>query len=217
MFGENAYQSVWKKKLSGHFVSGRPEIAANMIPQITGERLLDIGCGNGEIARFFGDRFQEIHGTDISDEALAAAKINGVEGRRTNLNVEKLSYPDDYFDVITCLDVIEHIFDTYHLLSEVRRTLRPKGTFVLSFPNIGFVKFRISLLLGTFPRTSNDTELYDGGHIHYFTVREMQHLLQQYGFTPIAYSGAGKAKALKSRFPNLLAQDAFIASTLDAS
>jgi methionine biosynthesis protein MetW len=207
-----SYESIWARKLSGDFESGRARIVSQLVPSETGDRLLDIGCGNGEMGKYFVARYREVHGIDISDTVLQAAIENGVIAKKVNLNYEFLPYDDHFFDMVTCLDVIEHIFDPYHLLSDTHRVLKPGGMFILSFPNIGFIKFRLSLLRGTFPSTSSDTDLFDGGHIHYFSLSDMYQLLFRYSFTPVAVGATGRWVNVKRLWPNLLVRNPFIVS-----
>lgn len=89
-----------------------------------GERLLDVGCGTGAIVEFARERYTEIHGVDISADALKMAKKRGVQTKLCNLNSQQLPYKDDYFDTVVSLDVIEHIFDPHHFMRECRRVLR---------------------------------------------------------------------------------------------
>ena len=209
---ERVYETVWSKKLARDFESGRARIVSRLLPSITGDNLLDIGCGNGEMGPYFSNRFKEVHGVDISDNVLKAAAKKGVIAKKVDLNHEPLPYEDFLFDMITCLDVIEHVFDPNYLLSEVRRVLKNGGVFVLSYPNIGFIKFRLSIMTGSFPMTAGDPEPYDGGHIHYWTVRDMRKMLSRNSLTPFKIAATGKVQGIKQLWPNLLARNPFIIS-----
>ena len=209
---EKVYNSVWEKKLGTpkKFQSGRCKIAANLLPHLKGDRMIDIGCGSGEAGLYFSNRFREVHGMDISSVAIRVAKQRGLLACQIDLNTQPLFYSDRFFDLVLCLDVIEHIFDPYHLLCEIRRVLKPKGIFVLSYPNIGFLSYRLHLLTGTFPATSGDTFPYDGGHLHYWTLSDMRRLLKQYGFSIFKIGVTGRCISIKSLWPNLLARNPFL-------
>lgn len=78
------------------------------------------------------------------------------------------------------MEVIEHIKDPDNFLQEVKRVLKPHGYFLLTFPNIRYMKYLIELfVIGKFPTTSLDKGLYDGGHIHYFTYQNIAKLLEK--------------------------------------
>jgi ubiquinone/menaquinone biosynthesis C-methylase UbiE len=91
-------------------------------------------------------------------------------------------------DRIISSDVVEHIPDIYTAVAEMRRVLRPGGLLVVNTPNAAYVKRRFQLPVGRFPSTSQSNEglgsdvLFDGGHLHYFTYRSLQLLLERGGF-----------------------------------
>jgi len=160
-----------------------------------GERVLDIGCGEGYLLRKLKDKFEVLYGLDVSPSRLreAEAKIKEiypsevsrfkfVEGNAD----DPLPFPDNFFDVITCIAVIEHVYDIFSLVKEIHRKLKPGGYAVAEVSNIAYLKHRISLLLGKLPVTSspyNWEEIgWDGGHIHYFTQKTFCQLFKYQGF-----------------------------------
>ena len=156
---------------------GRLAVAERLVRP--GHRLLDVGCGDGTFSGLVSKRFQEVHGVDFSEVALARAAALGVITRQADLDKQGLPYPDESFDHVVCLDVIEHVIDPVHLLSECRRVLARRGFLLLTTINMRYLKFVLSLAVrGRFPRTSGDLTLYDGGHIHYFTGRDLVELMR---------------------------------------
>jgi 2-polyprenyl-3-methyl-5-hydroxy-6-metoxy-1,4-benzoquinol methylase len=100
-----------------------------------------------------------------------------------DIDREPLPYADASFDRVVCLDVIEHVYDPVRLLRECHRVTAPGGRLVVTTVNMRYLKFLISLAVrGRFPRTSPDTTLYDGGHIHYFAQADVVGLLRDAGF-----------------------------------
>ena len=105
---------------------------------LEGERLLDIGCGNGAYTIALAEGFQEAHGIDIESGRLEIFR-DGM-GNAANLfahemAAEELSFPAGHFDVVTAIEVLEHIVDLDKALGEVWRVLRPGGAFLISIPN----------------------------------------------------------------------------------
>lgn len=84
-----------------------------------GKRLLDIGCGDGYFLRRICSQFEECYGLD---------RLVGDEVR------SELDFPDEWFDCVTMLAVIEHIPQPEETLREIHRVLRPGGTLVLTTP-----------------------------------------------------------------------------------
>jgi len=103
------------------------------------ESLLDAGCGDGRylaVLPGLGPVPARVVGTDIADSILrtarAAAEAAGVEAELVRGNLESLSFPDDSFDVVLCVQVIEHLLDPTRGLRELARVLRPAGLLILS-------------------------------------------------------------------------------------
>jgi len=164
------YEKIWTDKLAGSFWSGRADIITPLMPKGR-YALLDVGCGNGELGRAYASEFEEVHGIDVSEVAVGQARSSfGMVAQTVDLNVERIPYADSYFDVVTCLDVIEHVIDPLFVCQEIYRVLKNDGILIVSTQNVAFIKLRLRLLVGNFPGTSGDKDGIDGGHLH-LTVR----------------------------------------------
>lgn len=95
-------------------------------------RVLDAGCGSGRTLEELG-RYGEVHGIELDPGAaeMAMARDRG-EVRIGRL--EELPWEDGYFDLITCLDVIEHTPDDRVTLGELRRVCQPGGFLLVTVP-----------------------------------------------------------------------------------
>lgn len=194
---QKAYEALWsqKRRETKIYKGLRRDVTTRLISG--GERLLDVGCGDGAFAVLVKNKYQEVYGVDISAEALQRAKGKGIEVFQINLNSEPLPFEPDYFDTVTCLDVVEHVFDPRVLIKEIYRVLKPGGEGFITFPNIRFLRYLQSIVLGRFPKTSSDSSLYDGGHLHYFTSKDMGLLLENAGFRVVAKRGLTSDNARK--------------------
>jgi len=98
---------------------------------------LDCGCSEGarsrELAGVIGT--SRISGVEIDEEAVARAQVAGLVVTRADLNLS-LPLPDEAFDVVTALEVIEHLHRPDCFLKELRRLLRPGGYAVLATENL---------------------------------------------------------------------------------
>lgn len=102
------------------------------LPMPDGARLLDAGCGSGRTLdelRAFG----AVSGVDLSPDAVHRARARGHADVSVS-RVEALPFPDGTFDLVTCLDVIEHTPDDQATLRELLRVLTPRGRIVVSVP-----------------------------------------------------------------------------------
>lgn len=95
-------------------------------------KLLDLGCAYGAFLREAVSRF-ECTGSDISRHAVAIAQQRVPAARITASNLLDVE-TDERFDVVTCLDVLEHVPDLDGALAKVRRLLLPGGALMLVVP-----------------------------------------------------------------------------------
>jgi len=100
-------------------------------------RILDIGCCTGANLEMLS-RFGEAEGVDVSAEALAFCRERGLQNVRQG-EAEHLPYEDGSFDLVTGLDVVEHLDDDVKGLREMHRVLRTGGRAVLFVPAFKFL------------------------------------------------------------------------------
>ena len=94
-------------------------------------QILDAGCGSGRMLDELQARGHVI-GIDENEHAVAATRRRGHAARLSE--IERMPFPDASFDLVTCLDVLEHTPDDRCTLSELRRVTRPAGTLVVTVP-----------------------------------------------------------------------------------
>jgi ubiquinone/menaquinone biosynthesis C-methylase UbiE len=112
------------------------ELLALAVPGGRLGRVLDVGCGTGALLDDLTPRAAEVWGVDIAEEALAFCRARGHENL-VRADATHLDFPDQRFDVITAIGVIEHLEDDRAFLREMRRLLVPGGSLILltsSFP-----------------------------------------------------------------------------------
>lgn len=182
---EKLYHDIWKAKVGREkdlALDGSLRTSSAVKITEGGKRLLDIGCGEGSFIVQVRQKFAEVYGIDISDDVIELSIKNNIIAKKVNLNNEPIPFPDNYFDAVVTLDVIEHVFDPVLFLNEIKRVLVGGGYTIISTPNIRKIQRIVSLIMGHFPRTSYDPIGFDGGHLHYFTSKDLRQLLEQNGF-----------------------------------
>jgi ubiquinone biosynthesis O-methyltransferase len=104
-----------------------------------GKAVLDLGCGGGFMAVALRARGAAITGIDPSEAAIGAARrhaeANGLEIDYRVGSGEALPFANGVFDVVVCVDVLEHVEDLERVLFEIRRVLRPSGVFLFDTIN----------------------------------------------------------------------------------
>ena len=98
-------------------------------------RVLEIGFGRGNLLKALRDNGNEVHGIDISENLVRDIKAEGFENIHfMDISESSLPYPDDFFDVIYCYEVFEHLTNPHRLFYEVRRTLKKGHYLFFSVP-----------------------------------------------------------------------------------
>ena len=164
-----------------------PEAPNVVGARCTGGRMLaDIGCGTGTFLKQMHDRYDTLVGIDFIP--LARSGFENVQFLQADL---RLGIPlgDGVADTITAIEVIEHAADPLLLVHEAFRIARPGATCILTTPNVRYIRHLFRLVLqGKGPKTAahhDDELLWDGGHIHYFTSRDLEALLEEAGFVSV--------------------------------
>ena len=137
-----------------------------------GGKLLELGCGSGDLLVGLTALGWEGEGVDVDSQAIESARLKGVNVRLGP--VEDLRYPGNFFDAVIMVHVIEHVHDPRRLLEECYRILKPGGQLSLVTPNAG------SFLHRLFGRSWFALE--PPRHLHIFTRQVIKKLLEDAGF-----------------------------------
>lgn len=202
-----------KKKYANRFVEIKTTVSEledrhkkvlKMFSQYRFDRILDVGCGDGYFTILLKEacKANDVYGIEISEKGVKLAKEKGIKCYHLDVDEENFPFEDNYFDAVTALELIEHLFDPDHFLDEVYRVLKPGGLLFLSTPNLASIHNRIALLLGYQPfnvmvslnKSVGHLGLSAGGaapdHIRFFTLRSLKELLMIHGFEILAVKGS---------------------------
>lgn len=100
------------------------------------KNILDIGCSYGDFLRICDQEGYETYGIEVSKFAIEQA-ANNTKGKIYNIDISrnKTPFPSNYFDVVTCFDVLEHLQEASCFLKEVYRILAKEGLLFCTTPN----------------------------------------------------------------------------------
>jgi SAM-dependent methyltransferase len=131
---EAEFQAILDHEDRHWWYRGRLRIVRREVEQLglpRGARILDAGCGSGRVLDELA-RFGDVVGVDLSPSAVAAAWARGHSVAKAR--VEELPFDDATFDLVTCLDVIEHTPDDAVTLASLRRVCKPGGWLLVTVP-----------------------------------------------------------------------------------
>lgn len=160
-----------------------------------GRRVLDLGCRTGALTRAYAEG-NDVVGVDVDREALAEAAKLGIETMQADVE-RPLPFPDDSFDAVAAGELVEHVRDAEALVAEVRRVLRPGGTFVGSVPNFYRLRNRLAFLAGR-PLDHDPT------HLHVFAPRDVEALLGAFEDVRLAFVSSRLLRLSPRLFGNIL-------------
>lgn len=107
------------------------QIIQNPKSKVQSPKILDVGCGTGANLEML-QNFGEAEGVDVSNDALEFCRAKGLKAHKGL--AEKLPFADESFDLVTALDVVEHLDDDVAGLQEMRRVLKKGGRALIFVP-----------------------------------------------------------------------------------
>lgn len=107
--------------------------------------ILDISAGSGATLKIAEPHFSKLYGVDLVSYLAPEIKPK-VEFSVVDLNFDKLPHPDNFFEMVTAFQVIEHLENPFFVMREAARVLKKGSLFVLSVPNPYHLSFKIKYL-----------------------------------------------------------------------
>ncbi len=142
------------------------------------DRVLDLGSGEGVFSAPLSSKVKEIYCVDPSYIALKRViKRNKHNIYPINCSGDNLPFPDNFFDYVLFIFVIEHIQDPQPILSEIRRILKPNGHLIVSTDSRYYYRYsRVMIEMLKYRKYRAD----DPTHINLMTPRELRDTLKRY-------------------------------------
>src|SRR5436190_23994694 len=177
------------------------ELIAELVPP--GSRVLDLGCGNGELLAHLRDRRRcSGYGIEIDDANVLACTERDVNVIQLNLEEGLALFEDQSFDVVLQLDTLQHLRNTEKMLRETARVGRIG---IVSFPNFAHWPNRFAVMRGRMPVTKTlPYQWYDTPNIRVGTFADFEVLARKNGLRVLESFGMQDGVAVR-RWPNLRA------------
>lgn len=155
---------------------------SQVLRPLAGKRSLDVGCGAGLVCEPLARMGADVAGLDAAPDSIAAARGHADDqGLAIAYRQGRIEDLDDApFDLVTCLEVIEHVADPDAFIGHLARLLAPGGLMILSTPN-RTARSRIAMItlgegLGMIPRGTHDWSKF-------LTPEELEIILSRHGLT----------------------------------
>ena len=177
------------------------QLIADLVP--AGSRVLDLGCGNGELlAHLQRDKGCSGYGVEIADDNVLACARRGVNVIQLNLEEGLALFGDHSFDVVLQLQTLQHLRNTERMLRETARVGRIG---IVSFPNFAHWPNRLSVLRGRMPVTRTlPYEWYDTPNIRVGTFADFGDLARKNHLQVVDAFGLQHGQEVRV-LPNLMA------------
>jgi len=174
-----------------YYQGQRPEVAV-FLPK-TYSKVLEIGCGNGDFRDIASNDNCEYWGVEpeVDIAKLADLKLNKVLVGTYDEVANEL--PDNYFDLIICNDVIEHMVDHDAFYASIKQKVAKGAYLVGSLPNVRFLPNMYDLLRWKDWEYQNEGTL-DRTHLRFFTEKSIQRDFGRHNFTIEKFLGINGRK-----------------------
>lgn len=177
------------------------DVIAQLVPE--GSRVLDLGCGDGELLALLRERRGcSGYGIEIADANVLACVQRGVSVIQLNLEEGLALFEDASFDVVLQLDTLQHVRNTQKLLRETARVGRIG---IVSFPNFAHWPNRLRVAAGRMPISrALPYRWFDTPNMRFGTHADFAELAQDSGLQVTDSFGLLDGRVVR-RWPNLLA------------
>ena len=177
------------------------ELIAELVPR--GSRVLDLGCGTGELlAHLIAHRECTGYGVELADANVHASLARGIDVIQFNLEDGLALFEDHSFDVVLQLDTLQHLRNTEKMLRETARVGRIG---IVSFPNFAHWPNRLHVAGGRMPVTKTlPYQWYDTPNIRVGTYADFEVLARKNGLAILDSFGLQDGQPVR-RWPNLRA------------
>lgn len=196
------------KQRHDYFSNPRKDILPLLPDNI--QKVLEIGCGQGATLQWIQTirDCEKVVGVELFPEAVAIAKNRLDSVIQGNIENMELPFEDNEFELILCLDVLEHLVDPWDVLNKLAALLKPGGSLISSIPNVKHYKVILPLLfLGRWNYV--DSGILDKTHLRFFTRKTAIGLIESSGLRVDKMYTLGPEKHSKSWAANIFSLGIF--------
>lgn len=143
------------------------------------KKLLDVGCASGWLVSQISSRYPDLEcfGVDVYKRAIEYGKKTYPQISFSHADAHRLPFEKNYFDVVICTEVLEHVVDPQKIMKEIKRVVKPSGIVIISMDS-GNLLFG---LVWTIWKKFNG-KIWQEAHLHKFTPKRLDELFEKTGF-----------------------------------
>jgi 2-polyprenyl-3-methyl-5-hydroxy-6-metoxy-1,4-benzoquinol methylase len=177
---------MYQDKNKSYFSNPRIDLIS-LIPPDINNRILEVGAGSG-------DTLVEIKNLNLAREVIGIELLNLEDSQQQsplidriiigNIEEIELDLPENYFDVIICGDVIEHLIDPWKVLIKLHKHLKNAGVIIVSIPNIREYHILFKILIAA-DFKYGDKGILDRTHLRFFCKKNILSLLTSTMYVPL--------------------------------
>lgn len=151
-------------------------------------KVLEIGCGEGTFWSLLKNDDLEIWGVEPNPSAAIVARRKAHQLYESQFEDCVEGLPNNYFDLIICNDVIEHMPDHDQFFEQIKKKIKPEGCLIGSIPNVRYYQTLRSLLFKK-DWPYEDAGVLDRTHLRFFTGKSLRRTFEEHGFTIESFAG----------------------------
>ncbi len=176
----------YSEKDKKYFSFTRPDIIS-LLPVNPQQKILEIGAGGGNMlvqiketglaSEVMGVELVPVPGSNQGNKLIDKFQIGDIEK-------DKIDAAEEYFDIVICADVLEHLSDPWAVVDKLSRYLKPGGLFITSVPNIREWKTLFKITFKGDFRYKKEGGIMDKTHLRFFCKKNIKELLTTATLTP---------------------------------
>jgi len=193
-----ADQSQQLKSTIGYYGTFRSEML-DYIPA-DAVRILEVGCGEGNFCRQLKTSGREVWGVEINPEAALKASEVCDKVLVGSFDEQLAHLPEQYFDCVVFNDVLEHLYDPWTTIRQVKALMSDKGVLVTSIPNFRYISNLITeILFRKDFEYKPEGGILDDTHVRFFTSKSMLRMFRQEGYQVLRHEGIRPCRSWKEK------------------
>lgn len=176
-------KAIYSNKQSSYFTAARIDLI-ELLPRFNGLKILELGAGTGETLIAAKD-------LGLAEEVVGIELIKAENSGQTSSKIDRfiygdienlaLDFEDNYFDVVICADVLEHLVDPWQVVRKLSNHLRQGGLFISSIPNIRNYRVLLEIFLhGSFEYQGSG--ILDKTHLRFFCKKNIVQMFEDNGY-----------------------------------